>query len=487
MIMPDRYNVDFTLRCRRSGIGPAGVSLLGALLSWASAASALQFDVKQISDDAIVSREPTIGNSSLIAWVSAYTNEIAGGATRVTIFDHGQRRDLENPEGGQNSAKPQAFSNSLVWIASFANTPGDLTVRLKEVPWRDEGGMTELRALYSSVADSNGVVSMVAAPTGEQFSAVFVTNSQGMIETTNIVEKIDVTNEVRRHPRGDSEILYWTGGGGAGTGNTSRLTRDGRADLAPSIWNEQVSWQKEKGWPFGWEIFFWKDGVSKQLTTNFYYDMAPKVQGRLVVWYGWDGHDFEIFMYDNEKDITSQITSNRYDDVAPVIWNGDVAWEGYESTAADIFLYHTVSNSPAGPVKGITNISKGNPDDDINPRIWDGKVVWQSFDGDDFEIYYYDGQKTYKLTSNNYDDVNPDIRDGLVVWQGYKDNWDAEIFAWEISSGFTKDAEGNTVAKDVIQITDNNVEDRDPRTSNHHIVWQQDETGKSRIMLATPK
>lgn len=436
-------------------------------------AQALQFDVRQVSEESVISREPTIGDASLLAWISAYTNEMAGGRSTLTVMNKGQRLDVANPDGGGESFKPVAQSNALVWIGSFSNILGNLTARIAEVPWRDEGGATELRATYDVVPlDTNGRVGLVASPTGIQFRAVSSTNSDGRIEVTHIAEQITITNEVRRHPTGMDEVLFWTSTSGA-----QRLTHDIRNDLAPSVWDGQVVWQKAKGWPFGWEIFYWKDGVQKQLTTNFYYDMAPRVHGSQVVWYGWDGHDFEIFLYDGQKDVIMQITSNRYDDVAPVLWNGNIAWEGYQAAEADIFLYHDGFDTNGAAIgKVITKISN-NPEDDINPRLWDGKVVWQGFDGDDFEIYYYDGSQARKLTANNHDDTNPDLRDGLVVWQGYKDNWDAEIFAWDMA----------TDPKGIFQVTENEEEDRDPRTAGRRVVWQQDTGAKSRVMLATPK
>lgn len=429
---------------------------------------ALQYDVKQVSDDAVINRDPSIGDANLIAWITVNTN--IPGMTRVSILRNGQRQSIDNPDGGTSSVKPSAHSNSLAWVGVYTNALGDLSTRISEVPWRDEGGATELRALYSFAVGTNNNLVMVPSATGVQYRASFVTNEQGVIALTNIPEQVSAANEIRRHPSGPNEILFWT------TGVVRRLTHDSRDDLSPSIWGDQVAWQKARDWPFGWEVFYWKNGTAKQLSTNFYYDMGAKVHGHQVVWYGWDGHDFEIYRYDYDKDAISQITSNSYDDVAPVICNGEIAWEGFRSAEADIYLYHDTKDANGNPIKAISKISD-NPEDDINPRIWNGKVVWQGFDGDDFEIYYYDGVKTRKITANSYDDTNPDIRDGIVTWQGYKDNWDAEIFAWDITADPSA----------AMQITDNDDEDHDPHTADGRIVWQYDSGGKSRIMLASPK
>lgn len=462
------------------GAGPLWITALLSTLLAATTASAIQFDVKQVSDESVISRDPVIGDSSMIAWISAYTNGSSSDMrTALTVVRNGQKTDLVNPGGGADSSKPVASGKELVWVGAYTNVLGTLTERLNEVPWRDDGGAKELRALYNAVPDGKGDMFLVAVPTNEQYRSIATTNELGNITVQNVPETVTLTNEIRRHPSGYQEIVFVNA-----TGGPRRVTHDARSDIAPSAANGQLVWQKEKGFPFGWEIFYWKDGASKQLTTNFYYDMGPKVQGQQVVWYGWDGRDFEIYHFDAAAGSITQITSNRYDDVAPVIWNGEIVWEGYLAAEADIYLYHTKTDSNGQPAKAITKISE-NLEDDIYPRIWDGKVVWQGFDGDDFEIYYYDGQRTRKLTSNNYDDTNPDIRDGLVTWQGYKDNWDAEIFAWEIPTDLAKDAAIDP--KSIVQITDNEEEDRDPRTATRHVVWQQDTGGRSRILLAAPK
>jgi hypothetical protein len=119
-----------------------------------------------------------------------------------------------------------------------------------------------------------------------------------------------------------------------------------------------IAWQKAKGWPFGWEIMIWSEGVQQQLTTNLYYDMGPKVQGQQLVWYGWDGHDFEIFLYDNAVGVTTQLTNNGYDDVSPSIWEGQVAWEAYPGADAEIFLWKDGKIRKSAIISKTTRIRK---------------------------------------------------------------------------------------------------------------------------------
>lgn len=440
---------------RRRGI-PTGLMLLVAChLS----VQALEFTTRQIADDRYSNRDPILSDSGLAAWTQYNSNDIAGAITDLILWNAGERTSLggENAANFYANAKPVLQGTSVAWVANYRKFAGTSWV-LREVPTRDEGA-AEIPALYKAAVTPGGspLFINVAEMPGTN-GTITVTNVTDGV--TNLVEStVDVTNQVRRFPSGDSEINLWPGGG-----EIIRVTTDRRHDFAPSFWDRLVSWQKEKGFPFGWEIMVWDDGTTKQLTTNFYYDMAPRVYQRQVVWYGWDGYDFEIYLYNADSDTTVQITSNRFDDVGPVIWDNVIAWEGYPAVEADIFLYKDGQ---------VTKISD-NVEDDINPRVWNGQVVWQGFDGDDYEIYLYDGTKPIKVTGNDYDDTNPDIRDGLITWMGYVKNWDAEIMVW--------DGTGEPV-----QMTDNEEEDRDPKTAGRRVIWAVDRMGRSEIWLAEPK
>lgn len=431
------------------------ILLFGRLLP---GASAIEFDIRQIADELHINRDAVISENGSAVWSQYVTNEITPSITDLIIYRDGGRTNLttETSAAFYGNAKPVVESNAIVWVANYNTFPRDQFWTLREVPVRDEEAI-EMPALYKVRVNAAGEREFynVADTTGH---VEIVTNEVGNI-STNYFPPPPVADQVRRHPSGAAEINFWPG-----TGDVVRVSTDARNDFNPSFSGRLISWQKAKGFPFGWEIMVWDDGVTKQMTTNFYYEMAPKVHGRQVVWYGWDGYDFEIFLYDADREQILQLTSNRYDDVSPVIWNGQIAWEGYPAVEADIFLYRD----------GETIKISDNIEDDINPRIWNGQVVWQSFDGDDFEIYLYDGTKSIKVTANNYDDTNPDIRDGLITWMGYEGNWDAEIFAW--------DGTGQPV-----QLTTNDDEDRDPRTANRRIVWTIDRQGKSQVWLATPK
>jgi beta propeller repeat protein len=413
-----------------------------AALAACPSAFAAEFDIRQVADTGRVNREPSISESGLAAWTSVATNDGANIVSDIGIYKDGSTRFLtqESTDGLSANTKPFCHSNTIVWVASFPAPVGDLSWVLREVPDRDNP-VPELPARYAAHEDGTG---------NQWFEPLIGGTNAGSTNTEQ---------EIRRHPSGNDEIVMWKDGG-----DIRRITNDNRDDYSASVWGNLLAWQIAKGWPFGWEIMIWDDGTMKQLTTNYYYDMAPRVSGSQVVWYGWDGHDFEIYLYDKSTETTIQVTSNQFDDVAPVIADGMIAWEGYASAEADVYVWKD------GQVRKVSD----NIEDDFGPRTDGGQVVWQGFDGDDFEIYMYDGEKTTKLTSNLYDDTNPDIADGMVCWMGYVDNWDAEIFV----------AEGKA---NITQLTDNEDEDRDPKTAGRRVIWQSDHEGKSQIFIATPK
>lgn len=394
----------------------------------------------------------------MAAWIEYQTNNVERPAANLIIWRDGKRENLtgEFDQDFYGSNAPEIDGNAIVWVANYYDTSEPHSWTLREVPERDVGA-EELPALYRVIIPEGGGEPRFELVTDVTGRVMIVTNQFGEVSTNVLASPPE--EQARRLPSGVTEINFWPG-----TGEIIRVSRDYRHDFAPSFSGRLIAYQKEKGFPFGWEIMVWDNGVNKQLTTNFYYDMAPKVHKRQVVWYGWDGNDFEIFLYDADRDVTIQITSNRFDDVSPQIWDGQITWEGYPAVEADIYLYRD------GTILKISD----NVEDDINPRIWNGNVVWQGFDGDDYEIYFFDGIRTIKVTANTFDDTNPDIRDGIVTWMGYEGNWDAEIYAWDMRG-------------QPVRLTDNDEEDRDPRTAGGRIVWTVERGGRYQVWLATPK
>lgn len=449
----DFWHPTRTHRLTTARLGAFVVFVFLAALLAARGVAAAEFSTRQIADDTKINRDAVISENGTAAWIEYITNDTASAITDLIRYQNGERVSMgaDYAPTFYGNSKPLIQGTEIVWVANYRKFQNPSWI-LAEVPAQEDDA-PEIPATYKAMGDERGAQWFINLADATNGMLVYTNNG---VVITNILEQ--TTNQVRRSPSGAAEINLWKG-----TGEVIRVTTDQRHDFAPSAWNGLVAWQKEKGWPFGWEIMMWETGHTWQITTNYYYDMAPVVQGRQMVWYGWDGYDFEIFLYDADKNETVQITSNRYDDVGPVIWDGVIAWEGYPAVEADIFMWKN----------GQINKLSDNVEDDFNPHIWNGQVVWQSFDGDDFEIYLYDGSKTIKLTANTYDDVNPDIRDGLVTWMGYEGNWDAEIYAWD--------------GKQEKRLTENENEDRDPKTAGGRIIWTVENEGRSEVWLAEPQ
>lgn len=419
---------------------------------------------RKISREGTINRDPVISDTGLAAWMFYYsTNDQPTANSHIAVYVDKTRSEItENATAFYGAAKPTVASNHVLFIGGARSAEGDISWVLREVPTRDDGDIKELEANYRWEQKEGEREEWFDLQSTNEVDRPAADSS----DTTTEVR----TNAARRLPSGESEVWSWRAGDTA----IQRVTHDSRNDFAPSHWGDIISWQKAKGWPFGWEIMALVGDTRMQLTTNYYYDMGPKVHGNSIVWYGWDGFDYEVYLFDASTTSIVQITSNRFDDVAPTLWNDVLVWEGYSAVEADIFMWR----------KGeITKLSN-NLDDDLYPRIWNNKVVWQGFDGDDYEIYIYDiekGDKPVKLTTNNYDDTNPEIHDDLVVWMGYHENWDAEIFYLDVKN-LAAGAELRPV-----QLTTNEEDDRDPKTASRRIVWVEEREGETSIMLAEPK
>ena len=482
---------------------------------------AVEYDIQQIADPQHVNREPVISETGLIAWYAHQKGlPTEGGGSQIYTHVDNQTLRVTTKDFYAYSAnsRPIVYNDTILWqtTRNKLDTGHETTWVLREVPddLRDKD-FKELPAFYvnADLLVAKGTPGdFNLNPEGQSFAGPFSNfweygsafirkeadkTNMVAIAVSNNVENTgpwsvktkeeleadayktdnkapytsDASIKSRRRTITFNELCRWS----ADERKIEWVTHDQRNDMGPSLWEDIITWQKSKAFPFGWEIMALVATQRFQLTTNFYYDMAPKVHGRDIAWYGWDGNDYEIFTWNADEQIVRQITSNSYDDVSPVIWDGMIAWEGYPAVEAEIYVWEPNDDRTDGTLKQISN----NVDDDFNPIIWNKKVVWQGFDGDDFEIFLYDPAKkqkpVQKLTNNLYDDVNASFCHDVLTWMGYHDAWDAEIFVW--------DWENDTAQ----MITDNEFEDKNPKTCNGKIVWQADNDEQSEIYVATPK
>ncbi len=430
-------------------------------------ASARNFSVQTISNPSDNSRNPTIGETGLVAWQTYLKNENGDdGSQRSVIFMY-RNGKIEDVTSGDprflRSERPIVYRDSIAFMAWYRNeSTGGFPFQL-ELPQKTER-MLEMESEYADLFDPP-----LAAPVSalEADAATQESTNQPPEEPEPLPVVVDL------NPTNALQYQNWRGSGKGGDvtlyhpeDGIKRITPGNRHYNFPVISEAGVAFLCARGWPYGYDMVVWKNGDDKlkQVTANYFYVLNPNAHGQEVVFQGWDGDDYEIYRYRFDTGQLDQITNNQFDDISPVVWNGEIAWVAHPTITAEIFHWREGM---------IRKISEGTTDNS-NPSIWEGKVSWQGYDDTDIEIYYFNGRRTIKLTSNTWDDIFPKLDAGIIVWMSYVDNWDSEIMAIDL---------GDNVA---VQITENDVEDVFPQTAGEIIVWQSLAPNSSTILMATP-
>ena len=99
--------------------------------------------------------------------------------------------------------------------------------------------------------------------------------------------------------------------------------------------------------------------------------------------------------------------------------------------------------------------------------VWSKWNSWNSKNRHDNEIFFYDGNKTIKISNANVS--YPRIFGEKVVWAGIDSDGDREIFLYS--------------GKETIQLTNNNVDDTSPKISRNNIIWTIDTVNGITILL----
>ena len=258
-----------------------------------------------------------------------------------------------------------------------------------------------------------------------------------------------------------------------------------------------------------------------RITDNGYEDILPAVHGNTIVWQGRYNGEREIFLYDIAAAQTPlPITDNEYPDMAPQTDGRYVVWLGMNNTGGNIFYYDTNSGQiiQATTDNGIITIKS-------LPRIADGRIVWAAQVMADSvlpgEIVLYNIETGASTTisapvdpDGNLDDHTPVIDSTKVVWvQTDLDNIETTVFVHDLTSGDTFPAPDNFAKvqsptqdgnlsittkfdgqdKEIflihqplrkkMQITDNDVEEKQPKIHGNHLVWVRGRGAEQEIYL----
>lgn len=254
-----------------------------------------------------------------------------------------------------------------------------------------------------------------------------------------------------------------------------------------------------------------------RVTDNDYMDILPAVNGNSLVWQRYHDGDWEIFLNDISAAQTVQITDNNYNDISARTDGISVVWLGMDNAGGNIFLYDINS----GQITQVTdNATIKSP-----PQIADGLVVWTTQDVTEsvlpgqIELYKIATGTTTTLSApvdpeGNLDDHTPLIRDNKVVWvQTRPDNIETTLFIYDLTTGDTFPApddftmghgpthDGNLTIttkydghdreiflnhqrrKRNEQITDNGVEEKQPKIDGNHLVWVSGQGTEQEIYL----
>ena len=296
-------------------------------------------------------------------------------------------------------------------------------------------------------------------------------------------------------------------------GTTSTVLPDlGLSSItSPQISADGILW---KGYISGWQIFSY-NGTSTTQLTNEPYIYDQKLSGNRVAWrsapeYSPGGALYEVFVYDYITQTTVPLTSNNTGEYSVDISGSNVVWRG--GGGNNIFLHDGVSttqltsNGVSPHVSGNQVVwraySGGQLSEiylydgsttsqlvDSNNSVWlhgffDGNVVWSEWDGNDWELFRFDGTNTSQITNNDFNDVltpsstatsssvnSSAAVDGSgdnLVWSSYVgDSW--EVFFFD--------------GTQTIQVTDNSIDDLNPKISGNTVVWSTSGTTSDIFMF----
>jgi beta propeller repeat protein len=256
----------------------------------------------------------------------------------------------------------------------------------------------------------------------------------------------------------------------------TRVTSNSYEDAFPQIKGDYLVWQGYVGGD--WEIFLYNvaTGELQQITENNYNDMSPQTDGNYVIWEGFNRTGGEIFLYDIRNDEVVELTNDDDLDGSVQIADGRAVWVSREVTDSvgpgEILLY--VTEISAVTVLSASVDPLGALDDGF-PRINDTEVAWvQTAEDGSTTLFIHYFRGTTEPAPDGYVWQDNPQRDGdLTVLTRY-DGRDREIFLYDTST------------RSYEQITNNNLEDRDPSLSASYVTWVGGEGEASEIYVTGP-
>ena len=303
-------------------------------------------------------------------------------------------------------------------------------------------------------------------------------------------------------------------------GTTSTVLPDLGLSLlsSPQISPDGVFW---KGNSSGWQFFFYDGTSTSQLTTNQPYSFDEKLSGNRIAWRNEPNgeHDYEVLVYDDSTQTITQLTTNTTDEYSVDISGSNVVWRGVFNSVSNQIILHN----------GVTTTQLTQGTSGYDPHVSGNQVVWRAYDGGQIsEIYLYDGNTTTQLVDSNNSVPLHGFFDGNVVWSEWDGN-DWELFRFDgtntiqitdnsfndvltfdstatsstLNSNAAVDGSGNNLVwssevsegnwevfyydgSQTIQVTNDSVDNLDPKISGNTLVWNAIDGVTSNIFKFEP-
>ena len=193
----------------------------------------------------------------------------------------------------------------------------------------------------------------------------------------------------------------------------------------------------------------------------------------------------------------TQVTNDNFANY-DVVMHDDYIVYRHTNIANDngIFLYKIST----GEVTTVISETQGAY---LDIDMWGDRIVWQQYNGEDWDIYTYLISRpdigAYALIDHDGDQYSPAIYEDILVWSDHREDFISHIHMYDISSGVETvvtshdfgsaslpDVYGNYIVyvffddiymydiyrDEIIPITDDDVEQRNPCIWKNRIVWE---------------
>jgi hypothetical protein len=268
-----------------------------------------------------------------------------------------------------------------------------------------------------------------------------------------------------------------------------RLTHDLVADWVPQISGTRIAWLRDHA------VYLFEDGQMLPLTDATARHSFLRVTPSLVAWRTcevfddvscWEAH--RLFVFDGET--VAPLTAPELDvtavdaDVSRLAWVADGDVHLREGSTTQQLTHHEREGLPPaydqlglsgttvvwaaggevlrhrrGATTPVTDAAYPGEGDILDLDVSDGRVVWSDRVGGDREIFFFDGEEVVQLTDDDVNEFFPRISGSRVVWQVIgldgEDDVEIELFDGEESA----------------PLTDNDFHDQFPQISGKDVVW----------------